>query len=115
MEILSIIFFGILWGIAVTIIFEFILKTNKKLRHRYYQQHEILFGYHVHHSTYGLLSIAAGIILLFNKSFSNGLFYIFFGLGIIIQHTLSANGRLVTIIKNKGEQINFATDKTRGA
>ena len=27
--------------------------------------HEILFGYHVHHSTYGLLAIAASIILFF--------------------------------------------------
>jgi uncharacterized membrane protein len=86
----STILIGVISGIAATLLFEFILKTNKKLRNRYYRHHEILFGYHVHHSTYGLIFIAAGIIFLSNKDISDALFYISFGIGIIIQHTLSS-------------------------
>jgi len=96
------IFTALIYGIAVTILFEYILKTNKKLRARYYQRHAVIFGYHIHHSTYGLLFIALGITLyLPDKNVLNFLFCSFFGLGIIIQHTLSAGGRLVFIEKWK--------------
>jgi len=90
MSIASTILIGIISGIATTLLFEFILKTNKKLRNRYYRHHEILFGYHVHHSIYGLFFIIAGVVFYFNKNISDALFYISFGIGIIIQHTLSS-------------------------
>jgi sensor domain CHASE-containing protein len=102
MNILITTFTALLYGIAVTILFEYTLKTNKKLRARYYQRHAVIFGYHIHHSTYGLLFIALGIALyLLNKNALNLMFCVFFGFGIIIQHTLSARGRLVFIEKWK--------------
>ena len=89
-------------GWIATIIFEFILKTNKKLRTRYYYHHEILFGHHVHHSTYGLILLAVGAILYFNNNLQGSIFYISAGIGIIIEHTLS-DGRFIFIekVKNK--------------
>jgi hypothetical protein len=80
---------GIIYGIAATLLFEFILKTNKKLRHRYYSHHEILFGYHIHHSMYGLMFILVAVILYTNKDIPDALFCASFGVGIIIQHTIS--------------------------
>lgn len=96
MSITSTIFFGLIAGIAITIIFEFILKSNKKLRVRFYKHHLVVAGYHIHHSTYGILFIIASI-LLYKQDIKQALFYFFFGIGIIIQHTLSANGRLVFV------------------
>jgi len=95
----SIIFIGLMVGLCATIIFEFILKSNKWLWHRYYQHHFVIAGYHVHHSVYGLLFILAGIILYFYQGFNTALFYIMIGFGIITQHTLSAKGRVVFIEK----------------
>ena len=100
MSVASTILIGIISGIATTLLFEFILKTNKKLRNRYYRHHEILFGYHAHHSVYGLLFIIAGVIFYFNKNISDSLLYISFGVGIIIQHTLS-DGHFVFIEKQR--------------
>jgi len=85
-------------GVAVTILFEFVLKTNKKLRERYYSRQEIILGYHTHHSVYGLISAVAGIVLFFVGQKNTGLFFLAFGIGIVIQHTLSA-GRFVFIEK----------------
>lgn len=85
-------------GIAVTMLFEFVLKTNKKLRERYYNRKEIILGYHTHHSIYGLVSIIAGCVLFFTNQQAAGLFFVAFGIGIAIQHTLSA-GRFVFIEK----------------
>lgn len=98
MNIASTILMGLVSGWAATVLFEIILKTNKKLRNRYYNRHEILFGHHVHHSTYGLIFIALGIIFYFERSLSDSLFYIMFGIGIIIQHTIS-DGRFIFIDK----------------
>lgn len=95
-------FIWVLDGVAVTILFEMILKTNKKLRDRYYRRQEIILGYHTHHSTWGLLSILAGIVLFFANHKTIGLFLVALGIGIIIQHTLSA-GRFVFIEKQKTE------------
>lgn len=100
MNIASTILIGIMSGLAMTILFEFVLKTNKRLRNRYYKQHNVLFGYHAHHSVYGLFFIIAGVAFYFNKNISDSLFYISFGIGIIIQHTLSAN-RFVFIEKQR--------------
>jgi hypothetical protein len=93
--------YEILLGICATLIFEFILKTNKTLRDRYYHRHEIILGYHTHHSMYGLLLILVGIVLFFTGMQASTLFCIAFGIGIIIQHTLSSGGRLVFIEKQR--------------
>jgi len=100
MTIISTILLGIIYGVSFTLLFEFVLKTNKRLRHRYYRHHEILFGYHIHHSTYGLVFIIAGIIFYLNKNIPDFLFYISLGFGIILQHTLS-DGKFVFIEKQR--------------
>lgn len=90
MDIISIFIINILVGIIATWIFEFILKTNKKLRDRYYRRHEILFGYHIHHSTVGLVVIAVGGVVFLSYRPSVALGMAGFGIGIIIMHTISS-------------------------
>ncbi|MGA2417760.1 MAG: hypothetical protein ABSF55_00755 [Candidatus Staskawiczbacteria bacterium] len=100
MNIILIILAGLLTGWVATILFEFILKTNKELRAKYYRHHEILFGYHVHHSAYGLIFIIIGIIFYLKNNFPDSLFYIALGIGIILQHTIS-DRRFVFIEKQR--------------
>jgi len=90
----------VLLGVLATIIFEFILKSNKNFHKKYYKHHKLFWGYHIHHSTYGLLSLAfsAGIFLLDQKRID--MFFLAFGIGIIIQHTLS-DGRFIFIEKQR--------------
>lgn len=99
MQTIFLILFGILFGIAVTIIFEFILRENRKFFEKI-RPDKNMFGWHIHHSSYGLLFILLAIILHLNGSSTPNLFYFSFGIGIIIQHTL-VSGRLVFIEKNK--------------
>jgi len=90
---------SILFGIIITYLFELILKSNKNLRHKYYKHHKIFWGYHIHHSTYGLLFILIGIILfIYGKN--SALDFVMCGFGIIIQHT-NSDGRFVFIEKQK--------------
>ena len=91
---------GLAVGILITWIFEFILKSNKKLKNKYYSQHEILFGYHVHHSTYGLMFLAVSILLFFKKDVPSAVFYLGVAVGIIVEHTRS-EGRFVFLEKWK--------------
>jgi len=100
MAIASTILLGIICGIIATLLFEFVLKTNKRLRRRYYKHHAVLFSYHVHHSIYGVLFIIASIIFYFNKNLPDSIFYFSFGVGIIIQHTIS-DGRLIFIERQR--------------
>ena len=89
-----------LLGIVATLLFEQVLKRNKKLRDRYYRHHEILFGYHVHHSLYGLFSVIASIILFALGHSMPAVFWFMFGIGIIFEHTIS-DGRFIFIEKQK--------------
>ena len=98
MSITLLFFESIAIGIIITFIFELILKSNKKLRERYYVRHEILFGYHVHHSTIGAFLVIGGGPLLFFQGTTSYLIIAGIGLGIIIQHTLSSR-RFVFIEK----------------
>ena len=91
---------GLVLGLLVTLLFEMILKTNKKLRDRYYRRHEVLLGYHVHHSTFGLVAFFISIWLFLIGNNSGSLFVVWFGVGIIIVHTIS-DGRFVFIDKQK--------------
>jgi hypothetical protein len=95
---ISLLLFGLLSGILLTWVFELVLKTDKKLRERYYRQHEVLFGYHVHHSTYGLAVLLVAIILFLNHQESQSVFWAAVGMGIILEHTIS-DGRFVFIEK----------------
>jgi hypothetical protein len=89
-----------LLGIVATLVFEQILKRNKKLRNRYYRHHQLFFGYHVHHSTYGLVAVVASIILFFVGRSMSSVFWFMFGIGIIFEHTIS-DGRFIFIEKAK--------------
>ncbi|MBM3206250.1 MAG: hypothetical protein FJZ43_01345 [Candidatus Staskawiczbacteria bacterium] len=73
-----------------TWIFELILQTNKKLRDRYYRRHQLFFGYHVHHSTVGLLVIVAGVFAFIYGTLSVSLGVAGFGAGIVLMHTISS-------------------------
>ena len=90
----------ILVGIAITWVFELVLKNNKKLRTRYYRHHEILFGYHVHHSMYGVFLIILSIVFLLQHNISAAIISIGLALGIIIMHTIS-DGKFVFIEKQR--------------
>jgi len=100
MTIVLTILLGIIYGVSFTLLFEFVFKTNKRLRHKYYKHHEVLFGYHAHHSIYGVLFIIASIIFYLNKDIPDSIFYFSFGVGIIIQHTIS-DGRFIFIEKQR--------------
>lgn len=93
-------FLGLLLGLFITLIFEFVLKKNKKLRYRYYHRHEILLGYHVHHSTYGLVVIVISMAYLSMHQITTAVFLFGVGVGIITMHTLS-DGRFIFIEKQK--------------
>jgi hypothetical protein len=81
---------GVITGLIITYIFEFILKHNRKLRDRYYRHHEILFGFHLHHSLYGLLAIFVSIYLFFSNNISPAIFVSSMGIGIIALHTITS-------------------------
>ena len=96
----------LLWlmgGIIFTWIFEYVLKTNKMLRDRYYNRHEIILGYHVHHSIYGLLAVLIGIVLFFTEQRGVAYLYVAFGIGIIIMHTISS--RRFVFVERKDKDI----------
>lgn len=59
----------------------------------------LIYGYHLHHSFLGLLSIGWGLYSVFNKS-RNPSFWIGLGIGIIIVHTI-IDGKLIFIEKVK--------------
>lgn len=85
-------------GIIATFFFELVLKSNRKLRQRYYVHHEILFGYHVHHSTVGLLFMILSVVLFLLRHPASAVAMVGIGLGIIVMHTISS-GRFVFIEK----------------
>jgi len=100
MEIILTFIISIFCGLVITHIFESILKTNKKMRKRYYRHHEILFGYHAHHSVYGLVLFAFSILLFVLGEGSSALIMSGTGIGIILMHTIS-EGRFVFVEKQK--------------
>lgn len=67
-------------------IFEIIMIEDKEIRNKYWDHHIPIFGYHMHHSMYGVVLILIGVISLI---FSNSIALLFAGLGwgIILRHT----------------------------
>lgn len=100
MEIVLLLSIGFLSGVALTWLFELVLKTNKKLRHKYYMHHQIFWHRHVHHSTYGLVAVILSAILFFTNQKTSAIFWFSMGVGIITEHTLS-DGRFIFIEKEK--------------
>lgn len=91
---------GLVFGVAITWMFELVLKSNLKFRKKYYEHHKIFWGYHIHHSTFGLVFIALNVILFLIDKKTTDLIYTAIGVGIIIMHTIS-DGRLVFIEKQR--------------
>ncbi len=89
MDFISLFFYGFLGGIFLTWIFELVIKSNKKLHHRYYKQHETIFGYHVHHSVYGLILLFISMVYGLNGQIESSIFTVGMGVGIILEHTVS--------------------------
>lgn len=95
---------SVLFGIILTYLFELILKSNKTFKYRYYNHHKIIWGYHVHHSTYGLVFMLVGVVLFLYGNENSALDAFLFGLGIIIQHT-NSDGRFVFIEKQGNKRL----------
>lgn len=91
---------GLLCGLVITWLFELVLKTNKKLKEKYYSPYKIYFGYHIHHSCFSFPVIILSIILFWQNQKTSALFAIGLALGIIIMHTIS-DGRFVFIDKQR--------------
>ena len=80
---------SIIIGLIITWIFEYILKTNIKLHNRYYKQKNVIMGYHVHHSNYGLALFVASFIT-YRLNYPSAALPLFgMGIGIILMHTIS--------------------------
>ena len=86
---------GLLIGIVATGLLEGVVFSDQTLKEKFWDNPGIIFGYHVHHSTLGILGIITGFILLFRRSHAAYLL-LGIGLGIIIIHTIT-DGRLVFI------------------
>jgi len=87
-------------GLAITFIFEYTLKTNKSLRNKYYRQKNVVLGYHIHHSNYGLALFFAALITNILGYSTAPLVLFGMGIGIILMHTISEK-KFVFIDKQK--------------
>lgn len=85
------IFLGLIIGLFLTGLFEYIIYFNFQ---NIWNNPKMYFGYHVHHSVLGLVSIVIGLIFL--KKLKIAYFLIGLGLGIILIHTIT-DGRLIFI------------------
>lgn len=101
MTIINTLILSIIAGLIITWIFEYILKTNKKLRNKYYTQENVIFGYHVHHSNYGLALFTASLITYYLDYPSAPLILFGMGIGIILMHTISEK-KFVFVDKQRG-------------
>ena len=94
---------GLLFGIISFGLLEIIGWNVPYLRQKFYGNPSeiptLIFGYHIHHSVLGIISIGWGIYSSFSKS-RKQYFWIGLGFGIILTHTV-ADGKLVFIEKIK--------------
>ena len=79
---------GFLGGIFLFGLIEAILWFVPGLRKNVWNNPKLIFGYHVHHSVYGLISILLGLCLFVAKS-DKAIFWVGFGLGTILIHTIT--------------------------
>ena len=93
---------SILTGLAITWIFEYILETNKILRNKYYKHKEVILGYHIHHSNYGLALFFAAFITHTLDYPTAPLVLFGMGIGIILMHTISEK-KLVFIDRQRNK------------
>lgn len=81
--------FGLLIGMLATWLLEIILQRNKLLRKEFVDNHKSIFGYRVHHSTFGLLFLIIGLFSIYYP-LTNALFFLGLGIGIILLHTITS-------------------------
>ncbi|MDO8686895.1 MAG: hypothetical protein Q7K11_01650 [Candidatus Berkelbacteria bacterium] len=86
---------GLFSGIIILFILQTIVRSVPYLRANFWDNPKLIFGYHIHDSTFGLFVILLGLLFL-SKRKPKGLFLIGAGAGMIIMHTL-ADGRLIFI------------------
>lgn len=91
---------SIIIGLMITWMFEHILKTNKSLRNKYYRHKEVILGYHIHHSNYGLALFVAAFITYLLDYPTAPLILFGLGIGVILMHTISEK-KLVFIDKQR--------------
>lgn len=80
---------SLIFGLLITRLFEKVLKNNKNFRQKYYKNHNIVFGFHFHHSTYGIFFIIISVLMLLIDKVNLSIISVGFGIGIIIIHTIS--------------------------
>ncbi len=80
---------GLFIGIFVTWLIETILQKISFLRKKFWDNHKPILGYHIHHSILGLPFLAVGLFALYYP-FTNALFFLGLGIGIIALHTITA-------------------------
>ena len=95
-SLISLFCISLIFGLLFTWLFEKVLKNNKNLRKKYYKNHNIVFGFHFHHSTYGIFFIIASALMLLIDKVNFSLISIGFAIGIIIIHTIS-EGRFIFV------------------
>lgn len=78
--------FGLIIGSIVTYIVEHILFSVPFLKKNFWDNPRTIFGYHIHHTVFGLIVIVLGVFL-FASNISYALFLIGIGIGIIGVHT----------------------------
>ncbi|MEK7597272.1 MAG: hypothetical protein AAB441_01350 [Patescibacteria group bacterium] len=81
--------FGLLIGMFTTWSLEITLQRNKLLRKEFVDNHKSIFGYRVHHSTFGLLFLIIGFFSMY-PPFTNALFFLGLGIGVITIHTITS-------------------------
>lgn len=85
---MSLFWLALVIALIGTSIFDYALLHNRYLREHLWDNHLIIFGYHFHHSSYGLICfIIATYHWIADKP--HIAFYIGFGIGIILMHTIS--------------------------
>jgi len=89
----STIIVGFSVGFIIFYLFDLISFRIKLLKKRFWDNPITFFGYHIHHSFYGLIIALIG---LFSYPFLVG-----FGLGMIISHTIT-DRKLIFIEKHHG-------------
>ena len=89
---------GLSSGLLASHLLELSLKKNKFFNRNFFRRHTIIFGYHIHHSTYGLGALVIGTTLLARGIITSAIFFIAMGVGIIMMHTIF-DGRLIFIEK----------------
>ena len=99
---------GILIGLSSTYILEQVLQRNKTLRNEFWEYHKPIFGYHVHHSTFGIPFIIVGLFYFFSGG--SGFLFLGIGTGIILMHTYSSR-EFIFIEKSNKERKNKVPPK----